>query len=242
MNTTAVVIEAVPAATGDSRSPALTCIVVDDHPGVLGAAARYLARRGVAVVATAATGASALTAALERTPDVVVVDLLMPGFTGGGLVAALREVSPRSRSIAYTGFGGHDEVVGALSAGAKGALLKGTSLVALYEAVTTVGAGSVYLEQSLTDELLDSGGGETRPSLEDRAAVGQLLRGRSPAAVAAERGIAVVELTRTVTAVIDRLCLTPGTAAAGAALRGLLGLDAQHPLPSARGGSGSGCA
>ncbi len=196
--------------------------MLDDHPGVLLAATRYLMRRGIDVVAATATAAAAFAAVHEHAPDVVVADLLVPGVTAGGLVAGLREASPASRPLAYTGFSSQLEVFSALAAGARGALLKGASLVMLHEAVRVVADHRAFLDPAVAAVLLDAADGSHRLTTEERTVIGRLVHGAGPDEVAEEHDVTESELAAIIEVACDRLAGSPHTAPAGAALRGLL--------------------
>lgn len=133
----------------------VSVLVVDDHPlfraGVVHALA---AVPGIAVAGEAASGEEALRLAQERLPDVVLLDISMPGW--GGLVTAERIATacPACAIVMLTASDDQDKLLGALKAGACGYVLKG---VAVHELVTVIrGAvsGETYVSPTLAAEML----------------------------------------------------------------------------------------
>ena len=113
---------------------------------------------GIPVVAEAADGGQALTAVLECRPDVVLMDIRMPGMDG---LEATRRIlaDPASggcRIIILTTFGLDQYVYAALMAGASGFLLKGVEPQALIDAVRTVARGDALLEPGVTRRLIEA--------------------------------------------------------------------------------------
>lgn len=112
---------------------------------------------GIEVVAEASDGAGALAAARTHQPDVVLMDIQMPGIDG---IEATRHItsSPRTsgvRVLVLTTFGKDEYVVEALRAGASGFVLKDTEPAALIHAVTVVAAGEALLSPAVTRGLID---------------------------------------------------------------------------------------
>jgi len=79
-------------------------LVIDDDPVVCDVARRVLERAGFAV-STAADGQAGLSRFGEMNPDLVIVDILMPGKEGIATILELREIDPRARILAMTGGG-----------------------------------------------------------------------------------------------------------------------------------------
>jgi DNA-binding NarL/FixJ family response regulator len=118
-------------APGDIR-----VLVVDDHPVVRQGLRSFLSsREGIEVVGEAADGEAALGELRRLRPDVVLMDLVMPG-TGG--VAAIRRITaeyPEVRTLVLTSFSSEDDVIPAVAAGAVGYLLKDVAPAELEAAV-----------------------------------------------------------------------------------------------------------
>ena len=135
----------------------ITVVVADDQELVRSGFALILdADPGIAVVAQAANGTEALAAARRHLPQVVVMDLQMPGMDG---IEATRHLtsSPETRGVrvlVLTTFGDDEYVVEALLAGASGFLLKDTTPQDLIRAVTIVAGGDALLAPAVTAGLI----------------------------------------------------------------------------------------
>jgi DNA-binding NarL/FixJ family response regulator len=133
-------------------------VVADDQALVRSGFALILgAEPGIEVVAEASDGAGALAAAWAHLPDVVLMDIRMPGMDG---IEATRHItsSPITsdvRVLVLTTFAADDYVVAALRAGASGFVLKDTEPDDLVRAVTVVAAGEALLAPEVTRRMLD---------------------------------------------------------------------------------------
>ncbi len=106
------------------------------------------------VVALAADGAAAVSAALAHRPDVAVVDLLLPGLGGFAVAAELSRLLPACAVVVLTGRGRAPHPHRALATGAKGLLPKGTSAGALVDVIRTVHAGGRYVDPAVAANAL----------------------------------------------------------------------------------------
>ncbi len=106
------------------------------------------------VVGEAADGADAVAAALTHRPDVVLMDIRMPGVDGIAATSALRRLATPPHVIVLTTFQVDDHVMSALRAGADGFLLKDTAPADIIHAVRLVAAGEAMLSPSVTRTLL----------------------------------------------------------------------------------------
>ena len=141
-------------------------MLVDDH-AVVRTGFRLLlqAQTDVAIVAEAESGEVACQRYFELTPDVVVLDLAMPGMGGLEALRRIRSHHPQARVLALSA---HDDPMHArraLREGALGFLSKRSAPEALIEAVTAVGAGRRYIDSALAQKLAlaDLDGGAKSP-------------------------------------------------------------------------------
>jgi DNA-binding NarL/FixJ family response regulator len=145
-------------------------VVVDDQTLVREGLARLLEMvSGLAVVGTAAGGLQALDLVAAHSPDVVLMDVRMPGING---VAATREIRaryPHTRVIVLTTFDHDEYVFESLRAGASGYLLKNADLDHLAAAIRAVHAGDSILDPAVTARVIHRATHpETGPALTER--------------------------------------------------------------------------
>ena len=130
-------------------------LLVDDHTVVRKGLRTFLSYDPeLEVVGEAADGVQALSLARELTPDVVVMDLLMPGMDGIAATAAIRRELPETEVHALTSVLEDASVVGAVRAGAIGYLLKDTQAEALCQAIKAAAAGQVQLTPKAAARLM----------------------------------------------------------------------------------------
>lgn len=131
-------------------------LLVDDHDLLRAGLSAILEAVGLEVVGEAATGAQAVDAARRLRPDVVLMDIEMPG--GDGLTATRQILTdcPQAHVLVLTMFDLDEYVFQALRAGASGFLLKTTPPAQLIEAVRSCAAGETPLAPSVTRRLIDS--------------------------------------------------------------------------------------
>jgi NarL family two-component system response regulator LiaR len=121
-------------------------LVVDDHPIVRQGLVAYLGSRDdIEVVGEAADGSGAIAAAARLHPDVVLLDLVMPGMDGVETTRRLRRYVPDSRVLVLTSFAAEDHVVDAVRAGAAGYLLKDVEPADITAAIGAVHRGDAFL-------------------------------------------------------------------------------------------------
>jgi DNA-binding NarL/FixJ family response regulator len=134
----------------------LRIVVADDHPLYRrGLAALLDAQPGWSVIAQADTGRSAVAAAAEFVPDVVVMDLHMPELDG---VEATRRVITNQPSVAVlilTMFDDDDSVFTAMRAGARGYLLKGADQAEIVRAVAAIGSGEAIFGPTVARRIVE---------------------------------------------------------------------------------------
>ena len=127
-------------------------LIADDQPLMRAGFKAVLEATGqIKVVAEAENGEQAIAAAAQHQPDVILMDIRMPGIDG---LEATRRL-PRQRVLVLTTFGLDEYIVEALRAGASGFLTKDAPAQALINAVKAVAAGDAVLAPAVTRRLLD---------------------------------------------------------------------------------------
>lgn len=99
-------------------------LIVDDHPLTREALAALLEQEGFEVAGTAGDGEEAIAQARERRPDLVLLDLAMPGMDGLTALPAIRERAPEAEVVVLTASDAEESLLAAIGAGASGYLLK----------------------------------------------------------------------------------------------------------------------
>jgi DNA-binding NarL/FixJ family response regulator len=174
--------------------------VVDDHPIMRSGVAQLISNESdMVVVGEAADAQTAFSGILESKPDIVIVDISLPGKNGLELI---KDIRCAEKSVAMLVHSMHDEslyVERALRAGAQGYLDKQEGGEKLIEAIHTILGGEVYVSGQMSTKILDIFSNRKSPSsdpvegLSDRQfEVFQMIgRGKGTRAVAAELGVSV---------------------------------------------------
>ena len=135
----------------------LRVLIVDDHPVVRdGLKATLGPEDDMIVVGEVGSADAALREARSTEPDVVLMDVRMPGGDGIQACRMLREHVPNARVIMLTSFGEKEAVRASILAGASGYLLKNVARADLLEALRRVGAGESLLDPAVTREVIDA--------------------------------------------------------------------------------------
>ena len=138
-------------------STPIRIVVVDDHPVVRdGLIAMLNTQSDFEVVGEAGDGEEALQKVAKRDPDVLLLDLEMPGVDGIETLRRLQEEKVQVRVIVFTVFDTDERIVSAMQAGAKGYLLKGAPRDEVFRAVRVVNEGGSLLEPLVASKFLDS--------------------------------------------------------------------------------------
>lgn len=155
-------------------SDQIRVMVVDDHPMWRDAVERDLVAAGLEVVATAATGAEAISRFAATQPHVVVLDLQIPEPNGVEVTAKVLADQPSSRVLILSASGEQEDVLAAVKAGATGYLVKSASGAELVAAVRRVAAGDTVFTPGLAALVL----GEFRRMHEPSTPPGEQLTER----------------------------------------------------------------
>ncbi|MEV0613255.1 response regulator transcription factor [Nonomuraea sp. NPDC050404] len=162
-------------------------MIVDDHPVVRdGLRGIFEGVPDIEVVAEAGDGHEALAQARAAAPDVVLMDLRMPGLDGVGAIERLSADHPRVRVVVLTTYDTDGDVSRALAAGVAGYLLKDAPREELQAAVRTAAAGGRVLAQRITSQLIDGLGRKpaTAPSPRELEVLRLIARGAANKEVA----------------------------------------------------------
>lgn len=138
-----------------ARSAAIRVLIVDDHAIVRrGIRALLSEAGGFNIVGEVDNGRSAVLAAAETQPDVILMDLLMPGMDGIEATRQITAQQPQMRVLVLTSFAADNKVFPAIKAGAVGYLLKDSSPDELVRAIRQVHRGEPALHPSIARKLL----------------------------------------------------------------------------------------
>lgn len=137
-------------------SKKIRVVVADDHPIVRqGVVALLEDEADIDVVADVADGRAALSAVLAKDPDVVLMDLRMPGMDGVGATKTIRERRPAIAILVLTTYDTDEAIVRAVEAGAAGYMLKDSPTEDLVDAVRRAAAGETVLAPPITKRLVE---------------------------------------------------------------------------------------
>jgi DNA-binding NarL/FixJ family response regulator len=174
-------------------------LIVDDDPLVRSALGLMLGGQpDVEVVGEAADGQQGVERATALAPDVILMDIRMPGLNGLDATRVLHARADPPRVIVLTTFDADEHVLGALAAGADGFLLKDTPPAQILAAIRKVAAGDPMLSPSVTRTLID----RVRSDAGDERAAGarrrlEVLTGREhDVALAVGRGLSNAEIAK----------------------------------------------
>ncbi len=134
---------------------AITVMIVDDHEMVRRGASDYLAAQpDISVIAQAGTGEEAVRLAQEFIPDVVLMDLIMPGTDGVEATRKIKNISPRTQIIILTSFHQDEHIFPALRAGAISYLLKDVKASELVDAIRRAARGEATLHPRIASRVI----------------------------------------------------------------------------------------
>jgi DNA-binding NarL/FixJ family response regulator len=143
---------------GQSRMPntSIRLVVADDHTIVLHGLASLLALEpDLAVVATCTTGEATVDAVRKLSPDILLLDVRMPGLDGFGVLRALKQVPKSPRVILLSAALADDEILEAMRLGVAGVILKERAPALLLESIRTVHAGDRWIDKDAVGRALE---------------------------------------------------------------------------------------
>ena len=131
-------------------------VIVDDHPLYVGGLRDYLrSDEAISIVADYNNGKTAVEACSDSPPDVILMDVLVPGIDGVEATRCILQKQKKTKILVLTGMDSPQLVVRAINAGATGFLLKHSSPKLIVEAIKTVHSGSTYFCQEAKEALLN---------------------------------------------------------------------------------------
>jgi DNA-binding NarL/FixJ family response regulator len=168
-----------PADTGQVGSEQVRVLVVDDHDVFRRGLVKLLDEQGLEVVGEAPDGEEALELVARLVPDVVVMDLSLPGISGLEAIDRLALEAPATRVLVLTISADETHVTEAIVAGACGYLLKNASIQEIVAGIHAAAAGESLISPKIATQLLDqirnaASDMETRAELTERE--GDVLR------------------------------------------------------------------
>jgi DNA-binding NarL/FixJ family response regulator len=219
--------------------PAIRVLLVDDHAMVRRGMRDFLGLHSdIEIVGEAADGAGAIEQALALRPDIVLMDLMMPGIDGIEATARIKAEALEVEVIAITSFIEEARVVAAIEAGASGFLLKDAEADELAAAIRSAAAGEVHLDPAIagivarrlrTAEGAAGGGGDAgrdgiaAMTARERDVLARVARGLPNRQIAEDLGITERTARTHVSNILAKLGLASRTQAALLAVQ--YGLD-----------------
>ncbi|HEY7064070.1 MAG TPA: response regulator transcription factor [Chloroflexota bacterium] len=204
-------------------------VVVDDHPVVRqGLTSMLRWEPELELVGEAADGEAAVRLILEQRPDVVLLDLRLPGLSGVEVMRQVRPRAPGVRFLVLTTYDTETYIAPALAAGARGYLLKDATIDELMQGVRSVMAGKPALEPGVAARLLDrmaeGDGGEL--SERELEVLRLLVGGASNKGIAQQLTLSENTVKAHISHIFNKLAVQSRTEAVTVALqRGLVSLD-----------------
>ncbi|CAN5210605.1 response regulator transcription factor [soil metagenome] len=195
-------------------------LLCDDHELVRSGLRSFLELQpDMVVVGEAGTAEEALTLVAATAPDIVLMDLVLPGLSGVEAVRRLRESHPEVRVLVLTSFSGPDAVLSAVRAGAAGYLLKDIGPAELADALRSVAAGGSPLHPRVAATVLHSVGAASALTPREHEVLLLIARGLSNRLIARELALAEKTVKTHVSAVLAKLGVADRTQAALYAVR-----------------------
>jgi DNA-binding NarL/FixJ family response regulator len=202
----------------------ITVLIADDHPVVRqGLAVLFEVQDDVALVGQASDGAEAVRLTRELVPDVLLLDLMLPGLDGMGVLAQLRADDSRTRVLVLTSASGSARPALALQAGAAGFLYKDVDPDALVRAIRAVHDGHTVLAPGATPLVAGRPGRDVRGigalTSREREVFALLADGQSNREIARTLRVSEKTVKTHVSAVLAKLGVADRTQAALLAVR-----------------------
>jgi DNA-binding NarL/FixJ family response regulator len=198
----------------------ITCLIVDDHEVVREGLRLSLSRAShIRVIGEAADGASAVALAERRRPDVVIMDVRMPGMDGLEATKILTDKLPETAVLIFTAYSERSLLGRGLESGAKGYILKEAPHQTLLRAIEKVAAGEGYVDPALMPAFLTGKEKDEMLTTREREILQLLADGMSNADVAGKLFISQETVKSHVRHILAKLEADTRTHAVAIALR-----------------------
>jgi DNA-binding NarL/FixJ family response regulator len=194
-------------------------LIADDHTIVrIGLKTLLTAEDDIEVVGEAKNGEMAVREAMRLSPDVVIMDLMMPKMDGAEATAALHEKLPETKVIILTTFGSSDGIAHAIESGASGALMKTADDAALISTIRSVASGKTVISPDIKRLLAED---PPIPVLTSRQTevLQSMMRGLTNRDIAKQLGIRQDGVNEHVAAILAKIGAANRTEAVAIALR-----------------------
>lgn len=197
----------------------LRVLLVDDHAILrMGLASLLSSKAGVEVVGDAPNGPAGIRKALKLKPDVVIMDLMMPGMDGVEATKELLAKAPDSKVLILTTFGTSDGISQAMEAGAMGAVMKNCDFKELADAIRAVAAGERYVAAEV-ERILSADPPIAALSPRQAEILESIVRGFSNPDIAKQLGISVDVVKEHVESLFQKIGAANRTEAVAIAFR-----------------------
>ncbi len=194
-------------------------LIVDDHPVVCSGLTNMLgAESGLRVLGSAASGEEALALIRRDKPDLLLLDLRMPGMDGIAVLHALKQIDQPPKVIILTSFEKDEEIYRAIRAGAQGYLLKDATESEMISAISVVNGGKRYIPRDIAARLADR---MMRADLTPRElqTLELLAKGSTNKQIAKILGISDNTIRHHVNSIMEKLEVSDRTEAVATAIR-----------------------
>lgn len=194
-------------------------LIADDHAVVrMGLASLFSAKSDFEVVGQAKNGEIAVRESKHLSPDVVVMDLMMPGMDGIEATRALRTAAPAARILILTSYTTSNDIARALEAGAQGAIMKSAENSELIAAIRKIASGSNYISPEIKT-LMDNDPPLTALTGRQTEILQSLTRGLTNKDIAKQLGISIRSVEDHVNRILERIGAANRAEAVAIALR-----------------------
>ncbi len=201
-------------------------LIVDDHPVVRAGLTSMLSTHAeLQVIGSASSGEEALAMIQDHIPDIVLLDLRMPGLNGIDMLVAAKKNGSQVRAIILTSYETDEDIYRAVQAGAQGYLLKDTPFKEMLEAIRAVNAGKRYIPQQIAQRLAERMM-RTELTARELEILRMLAKGPTNKQIGHALGISDYTVRNHVNSIIQKLEVSDRTEAATTAIqRGIITVD-----------------